>query len=319
MSEVLPDGEATDLAEETELRADDEAAQPAPVAPSDYADKKRWGFGFWLASVWMAAIVLLCGLAPWLPFVDDPGAFPDFSVPSAAGPSMAHWFGVDANGNDLFSQVINGGRVSLFISITVVVIGFVSGGIIGMVAGFFRGRVDRVISAVIDILLAFPALVLALAMIAIFASNGTTVRPNLPVVIGSLSILSVAPLARITRGITLAFSEREFVTAARTLGAKNSRIIRREILPNVIPPMAVFSLTVIAVVIVAEGALAFLGLSVGAPSPTWGKLINQGRPQLQESGHITFFPAGVMFLTILSLNYMGDVLQSRFTVREGAL
>ena len=270
MSEVLPDGEATELAEETELRADDEAAQPAPAAPSDYADKKRWGFGFWLASVWMAAIVLLCGLAPWLPFVDDPGAFPDFSVPSAAGPSMAHWFGVDANGNDLFSQVINGGRVSLFISITVVVIGFVSGGIIGMVAGFFRGRIDRVISAIIDILLAFPALVLALAMIAIFASNGTTVRPNLPVVIGSLSILSVAPLARITRGITLAFSEREFVTAARTLGAKNSRILRREILPNVIPPMAVFSLTVIAVVIVAEGALAFLGLSVGAPSPTWG-------------------------------------------------
>ena len=129
----------------------------------------------------------------------------------------------------------------------------------------------------------------------------------------------MAPLARITRGVTLAFSEREFVTAAKTLGAKNSRIIRREILPNVIPPMAVFSLTVIAVVIVAEGALAFLGLSVGAPAPTWGKLINSGRPQLESSGHITFFPAGVMFLTILSLNYIGDVLQGRFAVREGAI
>ena len=109
------------------------------------------------------------------------------------------------------------------------------------------------------------------------------------------------------------------MTAAKTLGAKNWRIIRREILPNLIPPMAVFSLTVIAVVIVAEGALAFLGLSVSAPAPTWGKLILAGRPDLETSGHITFFPAGVMFLTILALNYIGDVLQGRFAVREGAL
>ena len=147
------------------------------------------------------------------------------------------------------------------------ILGFFSGGLVGMVAGFFRGRIDRVISAVIDVLLAFPALVLALAMIAVFASDGSTVRPNMTVVIGALSILSIAPLARITRGITLSFAEREFVTAARTLGASNGRILRKEILPNVIPPMAVFSLTVIAVVIVAEGALAFLGLSVGPRQP----------------------------------------------------
>jgi len=217
------------------------------------------------------------------------------------------------------AAVVVAAIIAAGVIVSVVVLGFFSGGIVGMVAGFFRGRVDRVISAVIDVLLAFPALVLALAMIAIFASDGSTVRPNMPVVIGSLSILSIAPLARITRGITLAFAEREFVTAARTLGASNARILRREILPNVIPPMAVFSLTVIAVVIVAEGALAFLGLSVGAPSPTWGKLINVGRPELETAPHITFFPAAVMFLTILALNYIGDILQSKFTVREGAL
>jgi len=316
VSDLLPD-EHTD--EALELRNDSGDAVVAPAPDDGVSKKRRLGVGFWLSTVWLVVVFGLCLAAPLLPFVDEPGAFPDFSVEPAAGPSADHWFGVNNNGDDLFSQVVNGGRTSLYIAFTVVILGFIAGGIVGMVAGYFRGRVDRVISAAIDILLAFPALVLALAMIAIFASDGSTVRPNLPVVIGSLSILSVAPLARITRGITLSFAEREFVTAARTLGAKNSRIIRREILPNVIPPMAVFSLTVIAVVIVAEGALAFLGLSVGAPSATWGKLINVGRPQLQESGHITFFPAGVMFLTILALNYIGDVLQSKFTVREGAL
>jgi peptide/nickel transport system permease protein len=320
VSEVLPDhrkDEPVGLAETA-------GAAPAPASGTAPADdgrsrKRRLGVGFWLSTVWLVAVLGLTLLAPYLPFVEEPGTFPDFSVPPADGPSASHWFGVNNNGDDLFSQVVNGGRTSLFIAFSVVILGFVSGGLVGMVAGFFRGRVDRVISAIIDVLLAFPALVLALAMIAIFASDGSTVRPNLPVVIGALSILSIAPLARITRGITLAFSEREFVTAARTLGAKNSRILRREILPNVIPPMAVFSLTVIAVVIVAEGALAFLGLSVGAPAPTWGKLINVGRPELETAPHITFFPAGVMFLTILALNYIGDILQSKFTVREGAL
>jgi peptide/nickel transport system permease protein len=281
--------------------------------------RKRLGIGFWLSTVWLVITFALTMFAPYLPFVEDPGAFPDFSVEPAAGPSADHWFGVNNNGDDIFSQVVNGGRTSLFIAFSVVILGFFSGGLIGMIAGFFRGRIDRVISAIVDVLLAFPALVLALAMIAVFASDGSTVRPNMPVVIGALSILSVAPLARITRGITLAFSEREFVTAARTLGATNGRILRKEILPNVIPPMAVFSLTVIAVVIVAEGALAFLGLSVGAPNQTWGKLINDGRPRLETAPHIAFFPAGVMFLTILALNYIGDVLQSKFTVREGAL
>ena len=318
MSELLPDHRAD------ETVGIPEAAGASPGETTAKADdgrsrKRRMGVGFWLSAVWLVVVFGLTLLAPYLPFVDEPGAFPDFSVDPAAGPSGAHWFGVNNNGDDIFSQVVNGGRTSLAISFAVVILGFISGGLVGMVAGFFRGRTDRVISAIVDILLAFPALVLALAMIAVFASEGSTVRPNMAVVIGALSILSIAPLARITRGITLAFAEREFVTAARTLGASNARILRKEILPNVIPPMAVFSLTVIAVVIVAEGALAFLGLSVGAPNQTWGKLINDGRPLLESSPHITFFPAAVMFLTILALNYIGDILQSKFTVREGAL
>lgn len=325
MSDLLPEPDndpdrdpATGGGHAVDLATGDPAVESKAPAASDLPKPKGWGVGFWLSVVWLIATFTLCIFAPYLPFVDTPGAF-SVANPSKAGPSADHWFGTDKNGVDLFSAVVNGGRVSLFIAFAVVILGFISGGVVGMVAGYFKGRVDRVISAVIDILLAFPALVLALAMIAIFASDGNTVRPNLPVVIAALSILSVAPLARITRGITLAFSEREFVTAARTMGAKNSRIIRREILPNVIPPMAVFSLTVIAVVIVAEGALAFLGLSVGSPAPTWGKLINAGRLEMETAAHLVFFPAGVMFLTILALNYIGDVLQGKFNVREGAL
>jgi peptide/nickel transport system permease protein len=319
VSDLLPEHRADATVGLPETGGASPSAVTAAAADDGRSKKRRLGIGFWLSTVWLVIVFALTMLAPYLPFVEEPGAFPDFTVDPAAGPSADHWFGVNNNGDDLFSQVVYGGRVSLFIAFAVVILGFFSGGLVGMVAGFFRGRTDRLISAVIDVLLAFPALVLALAMIAVFASDGSTVRPNMPVVIGALSILSIAPLARITRGITLAFAEREFVTAARTLGATNGRILRKEILPNVIPPMAVFSLTVIAVVIVAECALAFLGLSVSAPASTWGKLINVGRPELESAPHITFFPAGVMFLTILALNYIGDVLQSKFTVREGAL
>lgn len=288
---------------------------------SDIAPRKRLGLGFWLSTVWLVVTVVLCFLAPWLPFVSEPTA-PGFLNPSEAGPSLDHWFGTNRNGDDVFSQVVWGGRVSLMIGGSVVLIGLATGGVIGMTSGYFKGKLDRVISASVDVMLAFPGIIIALAMISVFAAGeGGTVNPSMTVVIGSLSILSVAPLARITRSITLAVSELEFVTAARTMGAKHRRILRREVLPNVLPTMAVFSLTVIAVVLVAEGALAFLGLSVSAPAPTWGKLILAGRNLdiLRNSTHVAFFPAAALSLTVLALNYIGDVLQARFSVREGAL
>ena len=306
------------MPETFDLQHADAESAILPKAPEDDTGghvKKRWGLGFWLSAIWLLVIVVLSVLAPYLPFVDEPGAFPDFSIDALAGPSGDHWFGVNKNGDDLFSQVVNGGRTSLLIGVSVVFFGFVVGGAVGIAAGFFRGKVDRVISAVLDVFLAFPALVLALALIGIVTGGDA----NLPVVVLALSLLSVAPLARITRGATLAVAEREYVLAARTLGATRLRIILKEILPNVVPPMAAFALTVIAVVIVAEGALAFLGLSVSSPAPTWGKLIAEGRAEIEGHGHWALFPAGTMFFTILSLNYIGDVLQSRFTVREGAL
>ncbi len=131
-----------------------------------------------------------------------------------------------------------------------------------------------------------------------------------------LTILAIPALARITRAATLTFAQREFVTAARALGARNSRILWREILPNVIPPMAAFALIAIAIVIVAEGTLSFLGLSVSSPTATWGNMIEQGRESLDDAPWISLIPCAVMFLTLLSFNYVGDKLRRYFDVKE---
>jgi peptide/nickel transport system permease protein len=285
----------------------------ATTSDDDRRLRRRWKVGFWLACIWLVGLTTLCALAPYLPFVKDPNL--PYPGNFKAKPSAEHWLGGDGIGRDTFARILYGGRISLFVGLAVVVLGFLVGGFFGLVAGYFRGRYERVIVACIDVMLAIPALVLALALVAVLSGG----KPTLNVVIISLSILSVAPLARITRGSTLTFAQREFVLAARTLGAKNSRIIRKEILPNVLPPMLSFALVVIAIVIVAEGALSFLNLSVQAPKATWGNMISSGKPILDEAPWVALFPAAVMFLTILSLNYVGDSLRARFDVKEGAL
>ena len=275
---------------------------------------KRLGFGFWLAVGWLVVLILLAVLAPVLPFVDDPNARGDIDSLSAP-PSADHWFGGDDIGRDVFARVIWGGRVSLFIGVAAVAFGFVIGGTLGLTAGFFGGRYERYVIGSMDIMLAFPALVLALALVTFLSPPGTQ-NATLGTVTLVLTILAVPALARITRAATLTFAQREFVTAARALGARDTRIIAREILPNVIPPMAAFALIAIAIVIVAEGALSFLGLSVASPTATWGNLIEQGRNSLDDTPWISLFPCGVMFVTLLSFNYVGDQLRRYFDVKE---
>ena len=276
-------------------------------------DVKKLGFGFWLAVGWLGLLISLAILAPVLPFVDDPNVSQADAL--EAPPSSEHWFGGDDIGRDVFARVIWGARVSLFIGVAAVAFGFVIGGTLGLTAGFFQGRYERVVIGAMDIMLAFPALVLALALVTFLSEPGTQ-NATLGTVTLVLTILAVPALARITRAATLTFAQREFVTASRALGARNSRIISREILPNVMPPMAAFALIAIAIVIVAEGALSFLGLSVASPTATWGNLIEQGRNSLDDTPWISLFPCGVMFLTLLSFNYVGDQLRRYFDVKE---
>jgi peptide/nickel transport system permease protein len=284
----------------------------AEEATGEFLGRKGFGWGFWLGIAWIVGLLVTLLLVPVLP-LDDPN---QVSGDLFQSPNSEHWFGTDELGRDMFSRVLWGGRPSISIGVTALVLGFFFGGLIGVTAGFFRGHYERGTMAAMDVMLAFPSLILALALISLLSEPGTQ-EGSFGKIVVVLTILAIPALARITRANTLVYSQREFVLAARSIGAKPARILRREILPNVLPSMLSFSFIALAILIVAEGALAFLGLSVEAPAVTWGKLIEAGRGDLDKAAYLTFFPCLFLFLTLLSLNHIGDKLQARFSVREG--
>jgi peptide/nickel transport system permease protein len=271
--------------------------------------KKRLGVVFWLCISWIALVIVLAVFANVLPLRS-------YRTNLLGSPRLrpnAHfWLGTDENGRDMLSRTIYGARVSLIVGFASIFLGLVIGGALGIIAGYYKGKIGTFIMGCMDVMLAFPALVFALVIV-------TFLGQSLLNVTIAIAVISIAPIARIIRASTLTFAEREFVMAARTLGAKNWRIITREILPNVILPAASFSLIAVALAIVGEGALAFLGLSVPAPTPTWGGMINEGRGFLQLDPWISMIPAAAMFITVLAFNFAGDGLRSFFDVKEGAL
>jgi peptide/nickel transport system permease protein len=258
------------------------------------------------AVVWLSVLTFCAIFAGALPFVKAPNKVSSHLKKS---PSMDHWFGTDRIGRDVFSRAIYGARTSLKIAALSIIIGILIGGTIGLIAGYYRKKIDYVTSLFVDIMLAFPALVLALAITSTLG-HGTNQ------VVLALSILSIAPLIRVVRAQTLVYAQREFVLAAKGLGARDGRILFREILPNVMPSLLTFSLTGLAILIVAEGGLAFLGQSVKLPTPTWGFMIVDGYPQLEHQWWICIFPCILLFLTVLSFNVLGDVLSKRFDIKE---
>ena len=273
----------------------------------DDAVKKRLGWGFWLAIGWMVLITLLAIFGPALGATDDVNAGPPRESPSAD-----HWFGTDALGRDVFDLTVLGARVSLTVGVVAVVVGMIVGGSLGIVAGFFRGRPDQFVSFMFFTLLSFPGLVLALLITSTF-------NRSLLVVCLTLGVLAIAPVGRLARAATLVFADREFVQASRVVGARNWRIVTRELLPNVAIPMSALALLGMGVAIVAEGGLAFLQLSV-EDQVSWGTIINDGRSirDLQNNPWVALCPIGVMFLTILALNFAGDRVREYFDVRETA-
>jgi peptide/nickel transport system permease protein len=312
----------------------DVALQPAPPDPPIgeseaerfvRARSQRIGLGGIVAMVWIA-FVLVCAIV--IPMVvhspQDPGLLAGRGMFKVSG----HPLGGDAAGNDMLLQLAKGARSSLIVGIGAVSFGLLIGGTLGLIAGYYRGRIDTVLSSIFNILLAIPQFVLAVALVSVLA-NDSIDKHGIPAPVGSgrrlvvlvvaLGIVSTPILARITRANTLQWAQREFVLASRAQGATDRRVMIREVLPNVLPAMFSIALLGIALAMVSEGGLSILGVGVHLPGVSWGSLIAGGRNSLQAQPSVVFEPIICLFLTVLSLNYLGDVVRARFDVRESVL
>lgn len=281
-----------------------------PVGSEAIIHKKK-GFGalFWFCVVWIGLVILSAVFASLIGLQDPNNQ--NFALINT-GPSFAHWFGTDDLGRDIFSRVIYGGRISLTVGFGAMVIGMAIGGSLGMIAAYRRGAVDTLVSAASYVMLAFPALV---AVIAIVAFWGHSVI-KITIIVG---VATVPLVYRVVRAATLTYSTREFVTAAKAQGATDWRIITKELLPNVMPAIVSFFLIGVASVIILEGALAFLGLSVQAPTASWGNMINESRTYLSSNPWLVLFPSLAMVLFLIALNLIGDMLRTALDPQESKL
>jgi peptide/nickel transport system permease protein len=271
--------------------------------------RRRVGTLFWCAIGWMVLVFAVAILADLLPLPSPT----DMDMLERRAPfSAEHWLGTDGLGRDELSRLIHGARISLIVGLCAPVIGVTIGGALGMLAGYFRGRFESIVVGSMDVLLAFPPLILALAVTAYLGQSIF----NLTCILG---VLGIPAFMRVARASTLTLARREFVIAAEALGASHARILLRELLPNVLLPLLAFFLLGVAVTIVVEGALSFLGLGVPPPISSWGSMIGEGRESLDVAPRLAFLPAAAMFLTVLSFNLVGDSLRALTDPRQGAL
>jgi peptide/nickel transport system permease protein len=226
-----------------------------------------------------------------------------------AGYSADHPLGTDKLGRDILSRILHGGRISLLVGVSTVTLSLAIGLIVGSLSGYCGGWIDQLVMRLVDILLAFPGILLAIAFTAVLG-------PGLDHVIIALCLIGWTSYARLVRGEILALREREFIQAARALGGEPWRIILHHLLPNLLPPLLIQSTFGLAAAIVAEGSLSFLGLGVEPPTPSWGSMLNDGRQFLLVAPHLTTYPGLAIMLTVLALNLVGDALQERLDTRS---
>jgi peptide/nickel transport system permease protein len=281
------------------------------LGADEFAEPRKLGVVFWICIGWVALIAFGAIFANLLPLQSP--TYQNYTAINAH-PSMAHWLGTDDLGRDLLSRIIYGSRVSLTVGFASVAIGMLVGGTLGLISGYRGGRIDNILNAGSFVLLAFPAIVAVIAIVAFWGQS----LFKITIILG---VATIPLLYRVVRATTLSFANRDFVVAARTLGAKDSRILFREILPNVVPAAVSFGLITVAIVIVLEGSLAFLGLSVALPTASWGNIIAEGTAngELSANPYIVLWPALAMFLLLLAINLIGDRLRNKFDVREGLL
>jgi peptide/nickel transport system permease protein len=279
------------------------------LAVSPVQRTHRPGLLFWIGVGWMIFVFAAAALANLLPLPSPT----DMDMLARRAPmSPQHWLGTDGLGRDELARLIYGARVSLIVGLCAPIIGVTIGGALGMLAGYFRGRFESLVVGSMDVLLAFPPLILALAVTAYLGQSVL----NLTCILG---VLGIPAFMRVARAATLTLTRREFVVAAQALGATHMRILLRELLPNVLLPLLAFFLLGVAVTIVVEAALSFLGLGVPPPMSSWGSMIGEGRESLEIAPRLAFLPAIAMFLTVLSFNLVGDTLRTLTDPRQGVL
>ena len=226
---------------------------------------------------------------------------PDFRR-IAEPPSAQHWLGTDQNGRDILSRVIHGTRISVSIGVAAVLLGLAVGTTMGLVAGYFGGRIDTVLMRTVDVMLAFPGILLAILIISVFGSSVINI-------IVALAAFSVPTFARVSRSSALTLRTLDYVQAARAVGGSPFRVLVRHVLPNAWAPVVVYGTLRCATAILGGAALSFLGLGISPPTPEWGLMVSQGREIMRSAPHVMLFPGLAIFVTVLAVNLLGDVLR----------
>jgi peptide/nickel transport system permease protein len=286
---------------------------PPPSLPSLVSSRRlKWqktarALRLWVPAGILIALLFICFAWPYIVAI-PPGNTGSILYSSLPLFSPGHWLGTDANGVDIFSMLVYGGQVSFEISMAVTAIGIIVGGTIGLAAGYFGGWTDSVLSRVVDVLIAFPALVLVLAIAEVLG-------PSELHLIWALSAFSIPAQARVFRGATLVARQAPYITAARLSGTGNWRIIFRHVLPNVIPGVVTFSLLGLGIIVILEGAVDFLGLGIQIPQPSWGEMIAKGQNVLTATPQYVLIPSVVLLILVMALNLLGDALRERWGVR----
>jgi len=279
------------------------------------------------AAVFIVLLILAAIFAPLLiklvgttgPTVQNPDTLDSFGTPT--GPSADHPFGVDQLGRDVFARVLYGARVSLTVAIIATALSVTIGVTIGMVAAYYRGWVDSALSRLTDVVLAFPILLLGIGLASACSLGkgcaGGLIKPGISVVIFVIVVVNWTYIARIIRGQVLSLREKEFVDAALSLGASNRRIIFRELLPNLVAPIIVYSTLVIPQNILFEAALSFLGVGIQPPNASWGQMLADATAIFDTAWWYMFFPGAALLLTVLAFNLLGDGLHDALNPRVG--
>jgi ABC-type dipeptide/oligopeptide/nickel transport system permease subunit len=263
-------------------------------------DPRLW-FGVVLM-VYVIAAIFAPMLSPYSPLVYHPSI-------AAQGPSLAHPLGTDSLGRDQLSRIIYGTRISLSVGIVTILLGGISGTILGVVAAYFKGWVDQVITMIVDAILSFPSIVLALAIVA-------ALGPSIINLAFALAFVRIPVYSRIARGQTLQAATQDYVTAAITTGTRTTKILWRHILPNIFSPLLVQATISISLAILDESVLSFLGLGVQPPTPEWGAMINDAQTYLTSDPWMMLGPALAIILVVLSLNLLGDAIRDRLDPRD---